>query len=182
MECRHQSMDNNNPDELFVLSIFPSTRGFGFALFQGVGTPFDWGFRHVQGNKNAKSLEKVRFLIHRFNPNVLLLEDCRGAGSNRASRIEQLIDNIEHLAKENQITVTKYSRSQIQVSFAQFQAKTKYDIATVISRLLPEFHPQLPPPRKIWLSEDYRMGIFDAVSLIFTHFYFLAIKPNTKEK
>ena len=58
-------------------------------------------------------------------------------------------------------------------------AVTKYEIATAISQSLPEFPPQLPPERKIWLPEDYRMSIFDAVSLIFTHFYFQAIKPNT---
>ena len=39
----------------------------------------------------------------------------------------------------------------------------------------------MPPERKIWLPEDYRMSIFDAVSLIFTHFYFEAIKPGTSD-
>jgi hypothetical protein len=29
----------------------------------------------------------------------------------------------------------------------------------------------LPPPRKLWKSEDARMGIFDAAALALTFFY-----------
>ncbi len=143
------------------------------------GVPFDWGFRHVQGDKNKHSLDKVRKLIDEYTPDVLLLEDYAGAGSRRAARIERLIDDIAALATEFGITVERYSRSRIQECFAEYDAVTKYEIATAISQSLPEFPPQLPPERKIWLPEDYRMSIFDAVSLIFTHFYFQAIKPNT---
>ena len=83
------------------------------------------------------------------------------------------------MANKHTIAVERYSRSRIQECFAEYDAVTKYEIATAISQSLPEFPPQLPPERKIWLPEDYRMSIFDAVSLIFTHFYFQAIKPNT---
>ncbi len=172
-------MKKKSIEDALILSVFPSVRGFGFALFQGTWVPIDWGFRHVQGDKNSCSLEKVRKLIDEYAPDVLLLEDYAGAGSRRAPRIERLIDDIAALANEFGITVERYSRSRIQECFAEYDAVTKYEIATAISQSLPEFPPQLPPERKIWLPEDYRMSIFDAVSLIFTHFYFQAIKPNT---
>ncbi len=166
-------------EESLILSIFPSVRGFGFALFQGAWIPLDWGFRHVQGDKNIFSLEKAGKLIDEFTPDVILLEDYAGAGCRRAPRIENLIEDIAILAKEKGIQVKRYSRSQIQECFAEYDATTKYEIATAISQNLPEFPPQLPPERKIWLPEDYRMSIFDAVSLIFTSFYFQAIRPGT---
>jgi len=75
---------------------------------------------------------------------------------------------------------SKLSTTAIQACFARFEAKTKYNIAKKISQLLPEFLPQLPPPRKIWLPEDYRMSIFDAASLIFAHFYFKEEDPRKK--
>jgi hypothetical protein len=175
-------MKNNGKSDPLILSIFPSTRGFGFALFEGAWSPVDWGFRHVSGDKNATCVQKVSALIIRFKPELLLLEDCAGDGSNRGDRVEKLIAEIEKLSRTNKITVVKYSRAQIQECFDQFEAKTKHEIAEAIAGMLPEFPPQLPPPRKIWLPEDYRMSIFDAVSLIFTHFYFMAIKPNTKGK
>jgi hypothetical protein len=168
-----------NNEEALILSVFPSVRGFGFALFQGAWVPIDWGFRHVQGDKNEACLDKVRKLIDEFAPDILLLEDHAGAGSRRSPRIEALIGNIAALAARTGITVELYSRDRIKECFAEFDAVTKYEIARAISRTLPEFPPQLPPERKIWLPEEYRMSIFDAVSLIFTHFYFHAIKPGT---
>ncbi|MCZ6774291.1 MAG: hypothetical protein O7G83_20220 [Proteobacteria bacterium] len=171
-------MNKKSIDDVLILSIFPSVRGFGFALFQGAWIPFDWGFRHVQGDRNRCCIEKVRKLIDEYAPDVLLLEDCAGEGSRRAPRVETLIDDIAAIATKKGITVERYSRFQIQECFAEYDAVTKYEIAQAISQSLPEFPPQLPPERKIWLPEDYRMSIFDAVSLIFTHFYFQVIRPN----
>ena len=77
--------------------------------------------------------------------------------------------------------VAKYTRSEIREFFAHFDACSKYEIAEAISQNLPEFAAQLPPRKKLWLPESNCIKVFDAVSLIFTHFYHLAIKPNTRE-
>lgn len=172
-------MKDNQADDSLILSVFPSVRGFGFALFHGAWVPIDWGFRHVQGDKNKLCLDKVEKLIDDYAPDTLLLEDHAGEGSHRSPRVAALIDDITAFATERGITVERYSRDQIRECFAEFDAVTKYDIARAISQVLPEFPPQLPPERKIWLPEDTRMSIFDAVSLIFTHFYFHAIRPST---
>ncbi len=175
-------MKTQNPDSSLVLAVFPAVRGFGFALFHGAWTPLDWGFRHVEGDKNTRALEKVGQLLAQHAPDVLLLEDHAGAGSRRSPRVAALIDEIAALATLKGIAVARYSRDQIRECFAEFGAVSKYDIAKAISDALPEFPPQLPPARKIWLPEDPRMSVFDAVSLIFTHFYVQAIKPGTVAK
>jgi hypothetical protein len=172
-------MKDKHTDDALILAVYPAVRGFGFALFHGAWTPIDWGFRHVDGDKNTACLDKVRALIEDYAPDTLLLEDHRGAGSRRCPRVTVLIDEIARLAMGKGISVARYSRDQIRECFAEFDATSKYDIARAISRVLPEFPPQLPPERKIWLPEDTRMSIFDAVSLIFTHFYFEAIRPGT---
>ena len=66
----------------------------------------------------------------------------------------------------------------IRTFFSEYDAITKYQIATTIAQWLPEFEPRLPPFRKPWMSEDYRMSIFDAVALALTFFYF----DNNKKK
>jgi hypothetical protein len=172
-------MNHPKTDDALILAIFPSVRGFGFALFHGAWTPLDWGFRHADGDKNQACLKGVRKLIDDYAPDILVLEDHAGEGSHRSERVEALIDDVAELANCKGITVASYSRDRIRECFAEFGATTKYEIARAISRSLPEFPPQLPPERKIWLPEDYRMSIFDAVSLIFTHFYFEAIRPGT---
>ena len=53
--------------------------------------------------------------------------------------------------------------------YALFEA----DVASVdwgIADVLPEFAPRVPPMRNLWKSEDYRMGLFDALSLTFTFY------------
>ena len=45
---------------------------------------------------------------------------------------------------------------------------TKHTLAQIIARRFPEeLGHRLPPKRRPWESEDYRMGIFDAVALAY---------------
>jgi len=43
-------------------------------------------------------------------------------------------------------------------------------LALVIAQHIPAFERYLPPPRKPWMSEDARMGLFDAAALALTFF------------
>jgi hypothetical protein len=47
---------------------------------------------------------------------------------------------------------------------------SKYAIAEAIAKHLPAFERHLPPQRKPWMSEDSRMGIFNAAALALTFF------------
>ena len=65
----------------------------------------------------------------------------------------------------------EYSHEQIQFVFEQFKARTKHEIASIITEWLPQFKSKMPPIRKPWMCEDYHMGMFDALALAITHFY-----------
>ena len=49
-------------------------------------------------------------------------------------------------------------------AFSGCDAVTKYEIAVAIAERFPELGQILPPPRKLWMPEDKRMGTFDAVA------------------
>ena len=68
------------------------------------------------------------------------------------------------------MTTRAYSRAQIRDCFAFFGAKNKYDIASLIAQEFPQLASRCPPERKPWMSEDYRIAMFDAVSLVITYF------------
>ena len=55
--------------------------------------------------------------------------------------------------------------------WAGSDATTKQEIAIAIAERFPELAPRLPRSRKPWMSEDYRMSIFDAVALALTFFF-----------
>jgi Holliday junction resolvasome RuvABC endonuclease subunit len=112
-----------------ILSIAPSTKGFGFALLEGLDTLVDWGVRSVEGEKNSQSLAKVEELIGHYQPDVLVLEDASSKSSRRSERIQTLGKQIISLGASCKVNVAMFSREQVrQVLFADGQG-TKYALA-----------------------------------------------------
>jgi hypothetical protein len=70
------------------------------------------------------------------------------------------------------ITIRSFSRSAVRDVFSRFGAFTKHQIATAIANQLSELALWVPAPRKCWMSEDYRMSIFNAVAFALTFFHF----------
>jgi hypothetical protein len=46
----------------------------------------------------------------------------------------------------------------------------KQMLAGLIAKHIPAFERHVPPPRKPWMSEDARMGLFDAAALALVFF------------
>jgi len=154
-----------------VLAVFPSTRGFGYALFEGPEVLVDWGIKTVRGGKkNDASLRRIQELLDLYRPDTLIVEDYKGAGSRRAERIQKLIDAAIGLATKQRIVSQSFSRADIRTCFSHRGALSKRQIAETLAREFPELGPRLPPLRKIWMSEDARMNIFDAAALAMTFF------------
>jgi Holliday junction resolvasome RuvABC endonuclease subunit len=107
-------------------------------------------------------------LIDVYLPSVIVIEDYAGKGSRRCRRIERLINDISKLASKKKIRVRSFSRAKVKQAFSDCGASTKQEIAIAIASRFPELAPRLPRFRKPWMSEDYRMSIFDAVALAMT--------------
>jgi len=149
-----------------ILAVAPSTRGFGFVVIEGNETFVDWGVKSVRGDKNKQSLAKIEELIRYFQPGVLVLPDVAAKGSRRAPRIRALIKLITALVGKRAIRVKLISRQKVMRHFFVDGDETKFAVAQIIAARFPEeFAFRLPPKRRPWMSEDYRMGIFDAVAL-----------------
>jgi Holliday junction resolvasome RuvABC endonuclease subunit len=149
-----------------ILSIAPSSRGFGFAVLEGQDTLVNWGVKTVKGNKNAGSLLKVKELIVHYQPDVLVLEDASATGSRRSARIRKLGAQIIKLATTHKVSVKLFSREQVMQAFIPDGQGTKHALAEIVARQFPEqLGSKLPPKRKAWVSEHYQMGIFEAMAL-----------------
>src|ERR1039458_10214711 len=68
-------MNKTLPKYPRILAIAPSTKGFGYAVFEGHKMLVHWGVKSVKGDKNAGAIEKVEDVIARYNPQVMVLED-----------------------------------------------------------------------------------------------------------
>ncbi len=154
-----------------VLSIYATTGGFAYALFEGPLSPVDWGTRGARGkDKNVRCVESVAKLVEAHQPDVLVIEDCTALGSRRSLRIRRLYRSIEVWAGNQAIETHSYSRNLIREAFGKLGALTKREIAEVIARHIPAFDHRLPPVRRAWMSEDPRMGLFDAAALVMTFY------------
>ena len=163
-------MRKSPASETRVLAIDPTTKGFGFAVLEGPARLVDWGVREMQGESRDRSMTQVADLINRYWPDVVVLEDHRDRSSRRCLRIRKLIRAIGRLAARKGVQVLSVSRAAIRRTFSECGARTKHQIAAAVAKRLPELTPRLPRPRKPWMSEDYRMAIFDAVALALTFF------------
>lgn len=132
-------------------------------------TLLDWGTRYAPHPKDFNAIEKADQLFDRYNPSTLVLENPRGDGSRRCLRVEQLIEALARLGRARGMAVGQYSRAQVLLAFAADRARTKQEIAAVLARRFPELAPRVPPTRKLWMSEDHRMAIFDAMTLVRIH-------------
>lgn len=159
-----------NYDSGVIMAIAPTSRGFGYIVFESPDVPMDWGVKDVRRNKARDCLLKARVLMHILQPSVLVLEDVRHRNSRRSKRVRQLIEAFARFAKERGIAVAWCSRQDVLTAFGRTGARTKHDIALAVTKLVPELAQRLPPRRRIWESEHYSMAIFEAAALALTHF------------
>jgi hypothetical protein len=159
-------MKHTQPTYPRILAIAPGTRGFGFALFEGQNTLAHWGVKSAKGDKNAVCIMRLEELITHYEPGVMVLQDMSAKGSKHSARIRTLSKKMISLAALRKIKVALFTRDQVmRVLFADEEG-TKHALAEIIADRFPEeFSFPLPPKRRSYLSEDPRMGIFDAVAL-----------------
>jgi hypothetical protein len=149
-----------------VLSVYPNTRGFAFVLFEGPLSPFDWGVKEMRGRgKHSRCLAKIIAILDRYQPEIMVLQDTSSNGTRRARGVTNLNAAISELADDRGILVYPYSREDVRGAFGYLGAVNKQIIAEVIAKHIPAFGRYVPPPRKPWMSEDARMGLFDAAAL-----------------
>ncbi len=159
-------MTRTRPTNSRILSISPSTEGFGFAVLERGEKLVDWGVKHVSRDKNEESLRKVEELIASYLPTQLVVEDCLVKECRRSPRIRTLIQEIVKLAEQKMVSVISFPRAKVKAFLCPGGSFTKHDVAEVLAKRFPEeLGLRLPPKRRPWKSEDSRMDIFDAVAL-----------------
>ncbi len=157
-----------------VLSLYPNVSGLCYALFESELRPVDWGIKTARRNKHATVMRHANNLTALFSPATIILPARHNASNSY--RLQRIAIEIERLSVASGIAVHWHSRMDIKACFGRLGAQSKDAIATAIARLMPELDQHLPPVRKLWMSEDYRMGLFDAVALAVTHHHQSSIR------
>jgi Holliday junction resolvasome RuvABC endonuclease subunit len=162
---------NGSKRHFRVLAIYPNSYGLAFVVFDSAITPIDWGLKNARGSrKNDQCLRRIKKLLRRYEPDAIVLQDMSSARIMRRRRIVMLNAAIGDLAEDSGIPVHLISRVQVREAFSYLGVATKHAIAEAITKHIPAFHLYVPRIRKAWMSEDPRMGLFDAAAIAWTFF------------
>ena len=160
-----------NPTDACVVAFYPFPRGLGFSVFYGADTPIDWGVRRSRRWSKAKCIDKVAEILDYYQPDTIVLEHFDSSDSRRSLGAQHTVEALATFADNQGYAVIRLSKRAVQDVFVQYSCASKYDIAHCIQIWLPEFGSVLPPKRKRWDREDYRMTIFSSAALALTYFY-----------
>ena len=99
-------MNHISMPDILVLALYPSTRGFGFAIFKGPSRLIDWGIKDVRIEKNVSCLSKIRDLIEFYEPEIVVMEDYAEKRSRRCKRIRICSRALRSLRRRKVLSTT----------------------------------------------------------------------------
>lgn len=153
-----------------VLGIHPTSRGFGWIVFDGPDLAVDWAAVEVSGDKNARSLLRIDAVLDQYRPRVLTFESLETKGVQRAPRVRRLLKAIVKRAVRHGIQIQPYSRAQIRQTFAASGVHTREQIAAAVADQIEALRARWPGPRKVWLGEQHNLGLFCAAACVLTYY------------
>lgn len=140
-----------------VLAIDPTSKGFAYVVLEGRDFLIDWGARHVAHESCFRT--KIGVLCDRYAPNFMVLEG--ELGSRRGKRARARIVAAGQEAAARTMATVKVSQGQVR---QELKTTTKWQVAKMVAHQFPELKSRLPKPRRLWMTEDDRMNVFDALS------------------
>lgn len=164
-----------------ILAIDLRASSFGFVAFEGPTRLLDYGVRSFRQGVNAVKVPastKIAALIEQYEPSAVVLKHWTGDTNGKRAKMRQAVARQANLRR---IPVRLLRRGAVRNVFAG-DDRNKYTIASALAQRFPELAARLPPKRKIWQSEDYRMSIFDAAALGVAYFkiYQLAVRRSSQ--
>src|SRR5437773_3389817 len=156
-------MRRKGPTRILALDLHP--RSFGYVVVENPKRLLDWGVCSYRGKHDAANVivcKRLRQLLDLWRPAALVLHNPVKKSRRPNQKKDRLTERIVAEAKSRRIIV----RAPVKNS-ADYQGKnlTKYENARRVAEQFPVLMRELPPKRRAWESEHYRMSIFTAAAL-----------------
>ena len=151
-----------------VIALDVRSRSFGFVVFEGPNEILDWGVRSFRSGANAvkaPAATKLLSLLDEFTPSAVVIRER----TTRSAKKPKLLSIIERQVRNRRVPVRFITPRDVNRAFVGFESN-KYEVASALAKQFPTLASRLPPKRKIWQSEDYRIGIFDAAAVGVAYF------------
>jgi hypothetical protein len=160
-----------NHKRILALDVRP--RSFGFVVFEGPDKLLDWGVRSFRKGVNAVRIplaKKIDVLLDECDPAAVVAKEGPRRIKLNSGKRRRMLDEVLRKAERRGISVRVLRPSAVRKTLAENGNLTKHEMASAMAKRFPELAPVLPPKRKCYESEDYRMSIFDAAALGVAYF------------
>jgi hypothetical protein len=152
-----------------VLALDLHPRRFGYVVIENPDRLLDWGARsHCQkdGSTDVFIQKRLKPLLKLWRPSLLLRNQPRMMEKPN-QRGNKVLNRIATVAKSHRVHVRVLKKRP---AADEGKRLTKYENARLVAERFPILARSLPPKRKPWESEDYRMSMFAAVGLAMMYF------------
>jgi hypothetical protein len=155
------------PARILALDVHPTR--YGYAVLELPAELLDWGVRRQYLRNAPRSVNWVRKsfrdLLDRWRPSLIVTKELSKPATSRLKRISA---SLVAEARCFGIPVRSVREAAILSTFGGGRFVTKYHMAQMLVQRFSFLAFLLPPLRKIYESQDYRMSIFAAVALALT--------------
>ena len=156
-----------------ILAVAVTSRGIGFAVMEAPGTLVDWGVKQPKPYREDRCVAHLYRLVNQYEPARVVLEDPTARPRRCSCRVERLFRRIREVAAAQGVRTRAIRKQAVRKAFTPDARITKFAMSRRIAEILPVLARRLPPYRKPWMSEDYRMAIFDAAALGLAYYHTL---------
>jgi hypothetical protein len=142
-----------------VLAIDLHPRRFGYVVIENPQRLLDWGVRSHRGRGNSAEVlvrRRLRPLLEFWQPSLLLVQN--------PSRMTPSVTSRSRLLRRI-VMEGKNQRVPVRIGHKRTGGLTKYENARLAAEHFPVLALSMPPKRKPWESEDYRMSMLQAAAL-----------------
>jgi hypothetical protein len=147
-----------------VLAIDLHPRRFGYVVVERPDRLLDWGargYRH-KGDSTDGLIRQFRSLLELWRPSILVLGQGLNMPQGRRQRTNRLLKLFVNEAKHNRLGVRILKKRP---EVVEAKTLTKYENARRAAEQFSVLRWKMPPQRKPWESENYRMSMFTAATL-----------------
>jgi hypothetical protein len=149
-----------------VLALDLHPQRYGYAVLETPAELLDWGvkrrYRKKQSRGERPLCKRLQSLLDLWRPSLVVVTE---PPKSPPARMRQLLTDVIEEVRHCRIPVRYLSPQVLREAFSDEDRITKYAIASMLLEHFPFLASVLPPKRRIWESEDYRMSMFAAVAV-----------------
>jgi hypothetical protein len=150
------------PERIIALDLRP--KSLGFVVLEGEERILDWGAKAFCGGVNAVNIApgaKVKALLAEYLPDALVLRHQR-------TGTDAMLREVKEVCKTQDLAIRLLPPRVVKKAFVG--CRNKDQIAATVSERFPPLLSILPPKRKFYDKEDWRIRIFDAAAAGLAYF------------